>query len=118
MSAVNPSINPSASAAVVVEQTSMIFNQGRSNQVDALADIDLVVAPRDFVALIGPSGCGKSTLLRLIANLIEPTSGTVLVNGKSARQSRLDQDYGMAFQQSGLFEWRTVRKNIELPLEL
>jgi len=111
-------VNPSASAAVVVEQTSMVFNEGRSNQVDALADIDLVVAPRDFVALIGPSGCGKSTLLRLIANLIEPTSGTVLVNGKSAQQSRLDQDYGMAFQQSGLFEWRTVRKNIELPLEL
>ena len=111
-------INPSASAAVVVERTTMVFNEGRSNQVDALADIDLIVAPRDFVALIGPSGCGKSTLLRLIANLIEPTSGTVLVNGKSARQSRLDQDYGMAFQQSGLFEWRTVRKNIELPLEL
>ena len=110
--------NPSASAAVVVERTSMVFNEGRSNQVDALVDIDLVVAPRDFVALIGPSGCGKSTLLRLIANLIEPTSGTVLVNGKSARQSRLDQDYGMAFQQSGLFEWRSVRKNIELPLEL
>jgi NitT/TauT family transport system ATP-binding protein len=118
MSAVTTTINPSASAAVVVEHTSMVFNEGRSNQVDALADIDLVVAPRDFVALIGPSGCGKSTLLRLIANLIEPTSGTVLVNGKSARQSRLDQDYGMAFQQSGLFEWRTVRKNIELPLEL
>ena len=118
MSAVTASINPSASAAVVVERTSMVFNEGRSNQVDALADIDLTVAPRDFVALIGPSGCGKSTLLRLIANLIEPTSGTVLVNGKSARQSRLDQDYGMAFQQSGLFEWRTVRKNIELPLEL
>jgi NitT/TauT family transport system ATP-binding protein len=111
-------VNPSASAAVVVERASMVFNEGRSNQVDALVDIDLVVAPRDFVALIGPSGCGKSTLLRLIANLIEPTSGTVLVNGKSARQSRLDQDYGMAFQQSGLFEWRTVRKNIELPLEL
>ncbi len=118
MSSVNASINPSASAAVVVERTSMVFNQGRSNQVDALVDIDLVVAPQDFVALIGPSGCGKSTLLRLIANLIEPTSGTVLVNGKSASQSRLDQDYGMAFQQSGLFEWRTVRKNIELPLEL
>jgi NitT/TauT family transport system ATP-binding protein len=118
MSTVTPSINPSASAAVVVEQTSMVFNEGRSNRVDALVDIDLVVSPRDFVALIGPSGCGKSTLLRLIANLIEPTSGTVLVNGKSARQSRLDQDYGMAFQQSGLFEWRTVRKNIELPLEL
>jgi NitT/TauT family transport system ATP-binding protein len=118
MSSVNASINPSASAAVVVDRTSMVFNEGRSNQVDALVAIDLVVEPRDFVALIGPSGCGKSTLLRLIANLIEPTSGTVLVNDKSARQSRLDQDYGMAFQQSGLFEWRTVRKNIELPLEL
>jgi NitT/TauT family transport system ATP-binding protein len=111
-------VNPSASAAVVVERTSMVFNEGRSNQVDALVGIDLVVAPRDFVALIGPSGCGKSTLLRLIANLIEPTAGNVLVNGKSARQARLDQDYGMAFQQSGLFEWRSVRKNIELPLEL
>jgi len=108
----------SASAAVVVDGVSMAFNPGRSNQVDALADIDLSIRGGDFVSLIGPSGCGKSTLLRLIANLIEPSSGTVLVNGKSARQARLDQDYGMAFQQSGLFEWRTVRKNIELPLEL
>ena len=70
------------------------------------------------MSLIGPSGCGKSTLLRLIANLIEPTSGDVTVNGKPAAQARLDQDYGMAFQQAGLFDWRTVEKNIELPLEL
>lgn len=108
----------SASAAVVVDRVSMAFNPGKSNQVDALIDIDLPIRSGEFVSLIGPSGCGKSTLLRLIANLIEPTSGTVLVNGKSAKQARLDQDYGMAFQQSGLFEWRTVRKNIELPLEL
>ena len=108
----------SASAAVVVDGMSMTFNTGRSNQVDALVGIDLSIHRGDFVSLIGPSGCGKSTLLRLVANLIEPSSGTVLVNGKSARQARLDQDYGMAFQQSGLFEWRTVRKNIELPLEL
>jgi NitT/TauT family transport system ATP-binding protein len=108
----------SASAAVVVDRVAMSFNPGRSNQVDALVDIDLSIERGDFVSLIGPSGCGKSTLLRLIANLIAPTSGTVLVNGKSAEQARLDQDYGMAFQQSGLFEWRTVRKNIELPLEL
>jgi NitT/TauT family transport system ATP-binding protein len=107
-----------ASAAVVIDGVSMSFNPGRANQVDALADIDLWIRSGDFVSLIGPSGCGKSTLLRLVADLIEPTSGTVLVNGKSAKQSRLDQDYGMAFQQSGLFEWRTVRKNIELPLEL
>jgi NitT/TauT family transport system ATP-binding protein len=104
--------------AVVVEQVSKVFNAGKTNQVDALADIDLVVEPGKFVSLIGPSGCGKSTLLRLIANLIEPTVGHVLVNGKSAAQARLDQDYGMAFQQAGLFDWRTVEKNIELPLEL
>jgi NitT/TauT family transport system ATP-binding protein len=106
------------SSAVVVRNASKRFNAGKPNEVDALVDIDVSIHRGDFVSLIGPSGCGKSTLLRLIANLIEPTAGTVLVNGKSAAQSRLDQDYGMAFQQSGLFEWRTVRKNIELPLEL
>ncbi len=104
--------------AVTIDRVSMVFNPGRSNQVDALVDVELIVRPGDFVSLIGPSGCGKSTLLRLVANLLDPTSGHVLVNGKSANQARRDQDYGMAFQQSGLFEWRTVRKNIELPLEL
>ena len=105
-------------SAVEVVGLRKVFNQGKSNQVDALVDIDLVIQPGAFVTLIGPSGCGKSTLLRLIANLTEPTSGSIIVNGKSARQARLDQDYGMAFQQAGLFEWRTVAKNIELPLEL
>jgi NitT/TauT family transport system ATP-binding protein len=105
-------------AAVRVTAASKIFNVGGANQVDALIDIDLSVERGEFVSLIGPSGCGKSTLLRLIANLIEPTSGEVIVNGKSAAQARLDQEYGMAFQQAGLFEWRSVQKNIELPLEL
>jgi NitT/TauT family transport system ATP-binding protein len=104
--------------AVKVNGVSKVFNEGRPNQVDALIDVDLVVEPGEFVSLIGPSGCGKSTLLRLIAHLIEPTSGDIAVNGKPAAQARLDQDYGMAFQQAGLFEWRTVEKNIELPLEL
>lgn len=105
-------------SAVQVTSVDKVFNAGKPNQVEALIDIDLTIEPGEFVSLIGPSGCGKSTLLRLIANLIEPTRGEVLVNGKSAHQARLDQDYGMAFQQSGLFEWRTVAKNIELPLEL
>jgi NitT/TauT family transport system ATP-binding protein len=105
-------------SAVKVNQVSKVFNQGKANQVDALIDIDLIVEPGEFVSLIGPSGCGKSTLLRLIAHLIEPTSGDIVVNGKPAAQARLDQDYGMAFQQAGLFDWRTVEKNIELPLEL
>jgi NitT/TauT family transport system ATP-binding protein len=104
-----------AQAAVEVRAVHKVFNPGAPNRVDALADIDLTVVPGEFVSLIGPSGCGKSTLLRLIADLLQPTSGAVTV---SAHQARLDQDYGMAFQQSGLFEWRSVERNIELPLEL
>ena len=104
--------------AVSIRNVSKVFNQGKPNQVDALSNVALEVKQGEFVSLIGPSGCGKSTLLRLVANLLEPTAGEVVVNGKSAAQARLDQDYGMAFQQAGLFDWRTVRKNIELPLEL
>jgi NitT/TauT family transport system ATP-binding protein len=86
--------------------------------LSVLDRVSLTVAPGEVVALVGPSGCGKSTLLRLIAALLEPTSGTVSVLGKPADQARRDQDYGMAFQHSGLFDWRNVRRNIELPLEL
>ena len=105
-------------SAVSISNVGKTFNDGKPNAVHALSDINLEVAAGEFVSLIGPSGCGKSTLLRLVAHLLEPTTGSVTVNGKSAAQARLDQDYGMAFQQAGLFEWRTVRKNIELPLEL
>jgi NitT/TauT family transport system ATP-binding protein len=109
-----------AAAPLAVEAVGVgkVFNAGSPNQVDALVDVNLSITRGEFVSLIGPSGCGKSTLLRLFADLLEPTSGTLLVNGKSAHQARVDQDYGMAFQQSGLFEWRSVERNIELPLEL
>ena len=90
----------------------------RRGTVDALQGIDLTIERGEFVSLIGPSGCGKSTLLRVIADLLQPSSGEVLVNGKSARRARLDQYYGIAFQQAGLLDWRTVLGNIELPLEL
>jgi NitT/TauT family transport system ATP-binding protein len=103
--------------AVTLEGIDKRFGDG-ANAVQALTGIDLTVAAGEFVSLIGPSGCGKSTLLRIIANLIEPTAGTVLVNGKPARRARLDQDYGIAFQQAGLLEWRTVQGNVELPLVL
>ena len=109
---------PTIPAAVKIVAASKVFNQGTARQVDALVAIDLTVAPGEFVSLIGPSGCGKSTLLRLVGNLIEPTTGEVRVNGKPAQRARLDQDYGMVFQQAGLFDWRTVVKNVELPLEL
>ncbi len=104
--------------AVEAQAVSKVFNRATSRQVDALVDIDMTISPGEFVSLIGPSGCGKSTLLRLIANLIAPTTGEVMVNGKPAAKARLDQDYGMAFQQAGLFDWRSVMKNVELPLEL
>jgi NitT/TauT family transport system ATP-binding protein len=86
--------------------------------VTALQEIELEIVAGEFVSLIGPSGCGKSTLLRLIGDLTPPSSGSVQVNGKSAHQARLDHDYGMVFQDSVLFDWRTVAKNIALPLEL
>jgi NitT/TauT family transport system ATP-binding protein len=106
-----------APAAVTLDGVTKRFGEGPT-AVEALTAIDLTVAAGEFVSLIGPSGCGKSTLLRIIANLIEPTAGSVLVNGKPARRARLDQDYGIAFQSAGLLEWRTVQANVELPLML
>jgi NitT/TauT family transport system ATP-binding protein len=86
--------------------------------VVAVREIDLDIGEREFVSLIGPSGCGKSTLLRIMGDLIQPTSGAVVVNGKSPHQARLDRDYGIVFQDAVLFDWRTVAKNIALPLEM
>jgi NitT/TauT family transport system ATP-binding protein len=86
--------------------------------VTALSGIDLTIEPGEFVSLIGPSGCGKSTLPRLIGDLTPPTAGTVEVNGKPAPKARADHDYGMVFQDSVLFDWRTVARNVALPLEL
>jgi NitT/TauT family transport system ATP-binding protein len=90
----------------------------RFGETTALQGIDLEIEPGEFVSLIGPSGCGKSTLLRIIGDLIQPTAGTATVNGKPARQARIDRDYGIVFQDAVLYDWRTVAKNIALPLEL
>ena len=95
-----------------------IFNEGASNEVTALSDVSIDVADGEFVSLIGPSGCGKSTLLRVVADLIPVTRGTVSVAGMTPREAREKHQYGMAFQQAALLDWRTVRRNIELPLEL
>jgi len=70
------------------------------------------------VSLIGPSGCGKSTLLRLIGDLLPPSSGSIQVNGKTPRRARLSREYGIVFQQPVLYEWRTVTRNVQLPLEV
>jgi len=102
-------------SVVTVSGVTKTFPRGN---VTALENIDLALEPGEFVSLIGPSGCGKSTLLRIIGDLTPPTSGTVTVNGKPARQARNDGDYGIVFQDAVLFDWRTVAKNIALPLEM
>ena len=82
--------------AVAIQGLSKRFKTG----VTALAGIDLDVQPGEFISLIGPSGCGKSTLLRIIGDLIDPSDGTVEVNGKTAHRARLDHDYGIVFQET------------------
>ena len=103
-----------SAAAVSIAGVSKEFKGGTT----ALQEIDLDIHPGEFVSLIGPSGCGKSTLLRVIGDLISPSDGKVVVNGKSAHQARLDRDYGIVFQDAVLYDWRTIAKNIALPLEL
>lgn len=103
---------------VSIKNLTKIFDQGQANQIVALQDVNLDIFPGEFVSLIGPTGCGKSTLLRLVGDLLQPTSGEVFVNGKTAVQARLEQDYGIVFQAPVLYDWRTVSENVQLPLEL
>lgn len=103
---------------VSIKNASKVFNQGSDNQTVALKDINLELFQGDFISLIGPSGCGKSTLLRLVGDLVSPTIGDVQINGKTAVQARLDQDYGIVFQAPVLYEWRSITNNVQLPLEL
>lgn len=86
--------------------------------VTALTSVNLDVRKGDFVSFIGPSGCGKTTFLRVIADLEKPTSGAILVNGMTPEQARLKRAYGYVFQAAALFPWRTIEKNIALPLEI
>src|SRR2546423_15048664 len=89
----------------------------RFGATTALEGIELEIGEREFVSLIGPSGCGKSTLLRIIGDLIDPSGGKIVVNGKTARQARKDRDYGIIFPVPVLYDWRTVAKDGALPLE-
>lgn len=111
-------MSETAMNAVHAEGVWKVFNEGQANEVTALKDVHLTVGTGEFISLIGPSGCGKSTLLRVIADLTEATKGSMKVAGVTPHEAREKQLYGMAFQHAALFEWRTVRRNVELPLEL
>jgi NitT/TauT family transport system ATP-binding protein len=111
-----PSDRTAPATVVSLDAVHKVFAAGTKRTV-ALEGIDLDIARGSFVSLIGPSGCGKSTLLRLIGDLTQATSGAITVNGKSAHLARLARDYGIVFQAPVLFDWRTVQRNVELPLE-
>jgi NitT/TauT family transport system ATP-binding protein len=103
--------------AVDVRDVSLTFETS-DGKVDALSNVSLQIADGEFVSFIGPSGCGKTTMLRVIADLQQPSVGTLLVNGVSAEQARLERRYGYVFQAPALFPWRTIEKNLKLPLEI
>jgi NitT/TauT family transport system ATP-binding protein len=103
--------------AVDARGVSLTFETS-DGDVQALSKVDLQVKAGDFVSFIGPSGCGKTTLLRIIADLEQPTEGTVLVNGVTPEQARLERYYGYIFQAPALYPWRTVERNVVLPLEI
>jgi NitT/TauT family transport system ATP-binding protein len=103
---------------VVDAQNISLTFETADGKVDALSNVSLQVGEGEFVSFIGPSGCGKTTMLRLIADLQQPTSGTLLVNGMSAEAARLARSYGYVFQAPALFPWRSIEKNLKLPLEI
>ncbi|QFT69112.1 Aliphatic sulfonates import ATP-binding protein SsuB [Labrenzia sp. THAF35] len=107
----------SPNRVIDIENLSLTF-ETNDGPVHALSDIDLKIEEGDFVSFIGPSGCGKTTLLRVIADLEKPTAGSITVNGVSPEQARLNRAYGYVFQAAALYPWRTIAKNVALPLEI
>ena len=113
----NNPVGSRTAPAVAIRDLSLVFDTADA-PVYALSHVDLTVATGDFVSLIGPSGCGKTTLLRVTADLERATSGTIEVNGVSPEEARLKRAYGYVFQAPALYPWRTVLRNVTLPLEI
>ena len=107
----------SGEKVIACEGLSLTFETA-DGPVQALSGIDLDIAKGEFVSLIGPSGCGKTTLLRVIADLEQPTDGSVRINSMTPNEARLKRAYGYVFQAPALYPWRTIAKNIALPLEI
>ncbi len=109
---------PAEQEFVIEAQGLDLTFQTNDGPVQALSDVNLSINRGDFVSFIGPSGCGKTTFLRSIAALETPTGGMLSVNGMSPDQARRNRAYGYVFQAAGLYPWRTIEKNIKLPLEI
>lgn len=112
-----PLAAPAQPPVVSVDSVSVSYTSAQST-FQALSNVSLSVARGEFISLIGPSGCGKTTLLRLIADLAQPTSGVLTVNGGTPHQARTDRSYGYVFQSPALYPWRTALANVMLPLEI
>ena len=93
-------------------------NKNGGEPVTALKNVNLDIKQGEFISLLGPSGCGKTTLLRIIADLLQPTEGKITVRGETPRDIRLKKKYGVVFQNPVLYDWRTIRRNICMPMEL
>ena len=100
---------------VVIKDVKKVY-EGRNGPVVALNGANLEIQDNEFICVVGPSGCGKSTLLNILAGLLEPTSGEILVDGKPVEGTSVDR--GVVFQQYALFPWLTVKKNVEFGLKL
>lgn len=111
-------LNASAQVPVVDIKGLSLTYEAADGPVYALSDVDLQIEEGEFVSFIGPSGCGKTTLLRVIADLEQPSGGEIHVNGVSPEEARLRREYGFVFQAPALYPWRTIQKNVELPLEI
>jgi NitT/TauT family transport system ATP-binding protein len=109
---------PAAGDPVIEARGLSLTFQTGDGPVHALSDVSLTVNRGDFVSFIGPSGCGKTTFLRVVADLERPTGGSVTVNGATPEQARLARAYGYVFQAAGLYPWRTIARNVALPLEI
>lgn len=103
---------------IMLDNVGMTYDAADGRKVQALTNVTMDIHKGEFISLLGPSGCGKTTLLRIIADLLQPTSGKVLVSGDSPSEARLKRKYAMVFQSATLYDWRTVIKNVELPLEI
>ena len=103
---------------IMLDNVGMIYTAADGKDVQALTSVSMNIQKGEFISLLGPSGCGKTTLLRIIADLLQPTSGRVEIGGETPREARLKRKYGMVFQSAVLYDWRTVIKNVELPLEI